>query len=297
MPWTRSLAWMSARSGLRSTTGGRRGWRRGGGRGQRGRRRERRRRRRRSVGGGRCWRRAAELHAQDRGLDLIQAPVHADFVGDVVPVPAVLAQGGDPVASGFVAGGQDAAIAQRAEILGGVEAEGRDLGECAELAAAQGRAVGLAAILDQGHAVIRGRRNDRPEVGGLAVEMDRDRGRGSAAGRGGGLLQHRRELGGVHGVVQGSISISNGVAPAISMRGDGGDRGVGDGGDGAARADPRPRKASASASVPLAHRRAWVVPSQAAYSASNARPSLPRIYQPESSARATAVSISALLAR
>ena len=60
---------------------------------------------------------------------------------------------------------------------------------------------------------------------------------------------------------------------------------------------PRPRRISASASVPLAQPTARVVPSQAAYSCSKASPSLPRMYQPEASARATAASISAFCAR
>ncbi len=57
---------------------------------------------------------------------------------------------------------------------------------------------------------------------------------------------------------------------------------------------PSPRKASAIASVPLPQPTAVPAPSQAANSASKARPSWPRIYQPDSSARATAASISAL---
>ena len=60
---------------------------------------------------------------------------------------------------------------------------------------------------------------------------------------------------------------------------------------------PRPRSARAIASVPLPQPTTEETPSQAANSASKARSSLPRIYQPEDSARATASSISGFSAR
>ena len=60
---------------------------------------------------------------------------------------------------------------------------------------------------------------------------------------------------------------------------------------------PSPRSASVSASVPLAQPTARAAPCQAAYSASKASPSLPRMYQPDPSARATAASIAAFCAR
>ena len=61
---------------------------------------------------------------------------------------------------------------------------------------------------------------------------------------------------------------------------------------------PRPRRISAMASVPLAQPTAcWPAPSQAANSCSKAAPSRPRMYQPDSSARCTAASISAFWAR
>ena len=60
---------------------------------------------------------------------------------------------------------------------------------------------------------------------------------------------------------------------------------------------PRPRSASASASVPLATPTACPTPIYVANSASKAATSLPRMYQPLASARATAASMSALRAR
>jgi hypothetical protein len=57
------------------------------------------------------------------------------------------------------------------------------------------------------------------------------------------------------------------------------------------------RNARAIASVPLPQPTDAVTPSHAANSASNARSSWPRTYQPDSSARATAPSISARNAR
>ena len=60
---------------------------------------------------------------------------------------------------------------------------------------------------------------------------------------------------------------------------------------------PSARSASASASVPLPQPTAAVAPSQAANSASNARTSWPRMYQPDCSTRATAASISPCRAR
>ena len=97
--------------------------------------------------------------------------------------------------------------------------------------------------------------------------------------------------------VSGSMSTSSGVAPVISMAAT------------VATAVwetvttvlpgpmPMPRSVSASASVPLAQPTARFWPCQAAYSRSKASPSLPRMYQPEPSARSTAASISSLWAR
>ena len=89
------------------------------------------------------------------------------------------------------------------------------------------------------------------------------------------------------------MSISTGVAPTISMAATVATAVC----ETVATAQPGPtpsaRNASASASVPLAQPMAWAAPSQAANSVSKARPSTPRMYQPEASARATAASISA----
>ena len=93
------------------------------------------------------------------------------------------------------------------------------------------------------------------------------------------------------------MSISSGVAPAISIAATVATAVC----DTVTTVAPGPmssaRNARASASVPLAQPTAAAVPSQAANSASKAWPSAPSMYQPDASARATAASISGCSAR
>ena len=61
----------------------------------------------------------SQLHAQDRCLDLIETAVHTDFVAKVVRTPAILAQRGDMRSELVRCGGDQAAVSERAKVLGG----------------------------------------------------------------------------------------------------------------------------------------------------------------------------------
>src|SRR3954451_6357716 len=75
-----------------------------------------------------------QLHAQDRGLQLVEARVVAHvLVGDLVP-RAVEAQHAHAVGDLRVAGGDRAAVAERAEVLRRVEGERRDRAQRARAA-------------------------------------------------------------------------------------------------------------------------------------------------------------------
>src|SRR6185312_4708953 len=85
----------------------------------------------------------AQLHPQQRGLDLVQSRVDALEQVVVLRVGAVVAQRRDTLRQSRVAGHDGAPVAQGAEVLGRVEAEGGRVAERAGLAPVAGRAVRL----------------------------------------------------------------------------------------------------------------------------------------------------------
>ena len=188
-----------------------------------------------------------------------------------------------------------AAVAERAEVLGRIQAERR---RPRRTCRARGRRSVAPCACAQSSITAtpcaRAGGADRVDVGRLAVEMHRDHGadRRQARRR---MRQHRGQFGRVHRVVQRARCRS---APASRRP----------------SRSPRPwrrrcarpsrprtpgpmpsaRSASASASVPLPQPTACAAPSQAANSASNARPPGRGCTSRTPSARATAASISAL---
>ena len=69
----------------------------------------------------------------------------------------------------FVVGDQRACLAERAEVLAGIEAEGRDRAEVADLDAPPAREMRLSRILDDLHVELRGERAETRHVGGATV--------------------------------------------------------------------------------------------------------------------------------
>ena len=96
------------------------------------------------------------------------------LVGHVMRPPSVLPECSQPRRQRRVAGRHDAAIAQGTEVFRRIQAERADRAQRPQFAAAQGRAMRLAAILDHRDAVTRADRQDRVQVGGLTVEMHGD---------------------------------------------------------------------------------------------------------------------------
>ena len=141
-----------------------------------------------------------QLRSQDRRLQRIEARIHAGDVADIALAPAIFAQLRDALGERCVVGHHHAAIADGAQILGRIKAEGGDVAEAAEPPVAEPRAVRLGAILDDPRAVPPRKIEDRVEIGGLAVEMDRhDRGDapafgGERAGKRRGIEVHRRRI-------------------------------------------------------------------------------------------------------
>ena len=156
---------------------------------------------------------------------------------DVALLPAILADRADAVGELRVVGGQHAAIAERAEVLGGVERVAGDLrpwcrpcvpSSVAPCAWAQSS---ITATPCRAAAASIG-----VEVAGLAVEMHRDH-RADRRQAGRRVVQHGDQLVRVHGVGVG-VDVEQQRRRADHLdRGDRGDRGVGDGGDRRTRPD------------------------------------------------------------
>jgi len=133
-----------------------------------------------------------ELGQQDRGLQGVEAAVHAH--ADVV-VAAVLAVAGDladDLGELVVVGEDGAAVAIAAERLAGEEAGAGDGAEVARHAALVAGAEALRGVFDHRDAVLGSDGVDGVEVGALAVQAHRDDGLG--LGRDGGFEQRRVEV-------------------------------------------------------------------------------------------------------
>src|SRR5918997_992969 len=89
-----------------------------------------------------------ELHAQDAGLQLVQARVVADQLERLLVARAVEAQRAQRLVQLGGVGGDGAAVAERADVLRRVEGERRDRPERPRAAAVrQARAGGLGGVL------------------------------------------------------------------------------------------------------------------------------------------------------
>jgi hypothetical protein len=119
-----------------------------------------------------------QLYTQQGGLKLIQARVTTASVGSVIlAAPAIHTQAAQTLGQGRVIGRQRAAVAERAEILRGVEAKAGHSAPSASLArAAVGIgspcAVGLGRILNDRDSVALSHSHDRWHIGESAKEVD-----------------------------------------------------------------------------------------------------------------------------
>ena len=110
---------------------------------------------------------------QDGRLQLVESRVDARLLMVIAIRLAAVSQPADALREPAIVGDDRAAIAKRAEILGGIEAECSSHPDRADGPAAGGRQMRLAAVLDDGEVVARGDALDRGHVGGLAVQVDR----------------------------------------------------------------------------------------------------------------------------
>src|ERR1700750_3258333 len=92
---------------------------------------------------------------------------------------AEIAQPPDAVRHVAVVGANGATVAERAEVLAGVEGEGRGGGERSSALAAVPRAVSLGGVLEHEQAVRAGDLRERTHVASLTVQMHGDDGRGA----------------------------------------------------------------------------------------------------------------------
>ena len=127
-----------------------------------------------------------EPRAQHGRLHLVEARIDPDFV---VSVAIGLAAVSDPLGSlretGIVRR-QRAAVAERRQVLGRIEAVSGRRAERTHRAPLTGREVRLAAVLDDGEAVARGHAHDGRHVRGLSVKVYGHDGRGARGDRGSG---------------------------------------------------------------------------------------------------------------
>jgi hypothetical protein len=155
--------------------------------------------------------RAAQLDAQHGGLERVEAGVHADLVVLVAAGSSRARAAGQPVGERVVVGGDQAAVAGGAEVLGRVEAPAaatrpRPTGAAPAGVAGADR---LGGVLDQRHAALAGEGEQRVEIGGAAVEVHRQDRAQARAAVGGGARRNRIEA-----VARGSMSAKTGRAPS-----------------------------------------------------------------------------------
>ncbi len=123
-----------------------------------------------------------QLRAEHRGLERIEPRVHAGHGAQVALAPAIFAQLPHARGERRIVRRDRAAVAERAQVLGRIEAEGGNIGDRAEPPAMKPRAVRLGAVLDNTCAVPAGESEDRVEIGRLPIKVHRDDG-GDAPGR------------------------------------------------------------------------------------------------------------------
>ncbi len=120
---------------------------------------------------------------EDRRLQLVEAAVHAALVVVVAARLPAVAEPAQAIGERAIVGGDRAAVAQRAQVLGRVEAERRGGRAAADRPTIGRGQVRLTGVLDDRESMTVRHPADRRHVGRLAVEMDRDDGLGTRGHR------------------------------------------------------------------------------------------------------------------
>src|SRR5262245_30816855 len=93
-----------------------------------------------------------DLDGQESRLEFVEARIQTDVVVMVFDGRAIIGPAPDAVDDLTVARDDGAAVAEGAEVLARIEAEACGVGQAADSATAQRRAMGLGGILDDRHA-------------------------------------------------------------------------------------------------------------------------------------------------
>src|SRR5687768_6936213 len=115
-----------------------------------------------------------ELHAQHRGLQLVQAAVPADALVEVGLAAAVVAEHSKNRIRLGVVGCDQTCISGGGEVLGRIERESAEVAPAAGAPSLVVRADALRAVLDQDEFLLLADRRNLVDRGALAEEMDRD---------------------------------------------------------------------------------------------------------------------------
>ena len=126
-----------------------------------------------------------QLDAQEGRLHLVEPRIEAALQVHVFHPAAVVAQHAQPLGQLGIVGGDRAAVAEGAEILGRKETVRAGMAERAGPPSAHLGALRLRHVLDHFQPVLVGQRHDGVHVGRLAVEMDRHDRPGARRDRGG----------------------------------------------------------------------------------------------------------------
>src|SRR6266849_5224326 len=115
----------------------------------------------------------AQLDAQDRSLQLVEATVCARSLADEAPLPPVFAQHADPRCELLVIGHDHPAITHRSQILRRVKAETPHIPPSTDPSASVERPMGLSAVFDYQQLVSMSKVKDPVQVCGLAEQVNR----------------------------------------------------------------------------------------------------------------------------
>ncbi|OQA91087.1 MAG: hypothetical protein BWY25_03289 [Chloroflexi bacterium ADurb.Bin222] len=118
----------------------------------------------------------AQFDPQNRRLKLIQTAVEALDVTDVAFGPAVFPQQVHSLCEFWIVGDDGAPIAIRPEVFGGIEAERAEIAPAAYTPSLVPGAMRLSAVFDDPQPMPSGYVQDWRQLGGAAIEVDRDHG-------------------------------------------------------------------------------------------------------------------------
>jgi hypothetical protein len=121
-------------------------------------------------------RQVGQLAEEHPGLEFVEATVDPELHGLALVVPAVEAAAACRLDRLGAVDHEGAAIPESRQVLGGIEAEGREVPPGAHGPLAVEGAAGLGAVFDQGDAMAIADRQQRFQVAGFAIEVHSDGG-------------------------------------------------------------------------------------------------------------------------